>query len=49
MTIARTIPRRVYASTAREVFASMNMGESWQPLGIKDKWPLPYARGMRQG
>jgi photosystem II stability/assembly factor-like uncharacterized protein len=46
MTIAATQPKRVYASTAREVFASNNMGETWQPLGIQEKWPLPYARGI---
>ncbi len=46
MAIAPTIPPRVYASTAGEMFASMNMGESWQPLGIRAKWPLPYARGI---
>jgi photosystem II stability/assembly factor-like uncharacterized protein len=46
MTIAATQPRRVYASTAREVFASANMGETWQPLRVKEKWPLPYARGI---
>jgi len=46
MTIAATQPKRVYASTAREVFASNNMGETWQPLGVKEKWPLPYARGI---
>src|SRR5256885_4537333 len=28
------------------MFASINMGETWQPLGIKAKWPLPYARGL---
>jgi hypothetical protein len=22
------------------------LGDTWQPLGIKKKWPLPYARGM---
>lgn len=46
MAIAATRPKRVYASTAREVFASVNLGETWQPLGVKAKWPLPYARGM---
>jgi photosystem II stability/assembly factor-like uncharacterized protein len=46
MTIAATQPRRVYASTAREVFASANMGETWQPLSVREKWPLPYARGI---
>ncbi len=46
MTIAGTKPKRVYASTAGEMFASINMGETWQPLGIKAKWPLPYARGI---
>jgi photosystem II stability/assembly factor-like uncharacterized protein len=44
--IAATHPKRLYASTAREMFVSDNLGENWQPLGIKQKWPLPYARGM---
>jgi photosystem II stability/assembly factor-like uncharacterized protein len=46
MAIAATRPQRVYASTAREMFASVDMGETWTPLGVKAKWPLPYARGM---
>src|SRR5712675_2313694 len=46
VTLAATQPKRLYASTAREVFTSSNLGETWQPLGIKEKWPLPYARGM---
>jgi photosystem II stability/assembly factor-like uncharacterized protein len=44
--IAATTPKRVYASTAREMFVSDDLGESWEPLGIREKWPLPYARGM---
>jgi photosystem II stability/assembly factor-like uncharacterized protein len=36
----------VFASTARELFISVDMGEKWQPLGVKAKWPLPYARGI---
>jgi hypothetical protein len=44
--IAATQPKRLYASTAREVFTSNNLGETWQPLGIREKWPLPYARGI---
>jgi photosystem II stability/assembly factor-like uncharacterized protein len=46
MAIAGTSPKRVFASTAREVFVSVDLGETWEPLGIKAKWPLPYARGM---
>jgi photosystem II stability/assembly factor-like uncharacterized protein len=46
MTIAQTTPKRVYASTAREMFVSDNMGESWEAIGINEKWPLPYARGI---
>ena len=46
VTIAATQPKRLYASTAREVFISDDLGDTWQPLGIKEKWPLPYARGM---
>jgi len=44
--IAKTQPKRLYASTAREVFISDNLGDTWQSLDIKEKWPLPYARGM---
>src|SRR5271163_3810296 len=46
VTIATTEPKRLYASTAREMFVSDNLGDTWQPLGIREKWPLPYARGM---
>jgi photosystem II stability/assembly factor-like uncharacterized protein len=46
MTIAATHPKRVFASTAREMFTSVDTGETWQPLGVKATWPLPYARGM---
>ena len=46
VTIAATQPKRLYASTAREMFVSDNLGDTWEPLGIKEKWPLPYARGM---
>jgi photosystem II stability/assembly factor-like uncharacterized protein len=46
VTVAPTQPKRIYASTAREMFVSNDLGETWQPLGIKQKWPLPYARGM---
>ena len=46
VTIAPTQPRRLYASTAREIFVSHDLGDTWQPLGIKEKWPLPYARGI---
>jgi hypothetical protein len=37
VTIAATRPRRIYASTAREMFVSHNLGETWQALGIKEK------------
>lgn len=46
LTIAATQPKRVYASTARDVFVSDNLGEQWKSLGIKAKWPIPYARGI---
>lgn len=46
VTIAATEPKRLYASTAREVFTSTDLGDSWEALGIREKWPLPYARGM---
>jgi len=46
LAIAATSPKRLYASTARELFASSDLGDSWEALDISEKWPLPYARGM---
>ncbi|HVV68564.1 MAG TPA: hypothetical protein VHE99_05980 [Gammaproteobacteria bacterium] len=46
MAVARTQPKRLYASTAREMFVSDNLGDTWQSLDIREKWPLPYARGI---
>jgi photosystem II stability/assembly factor-like uncharacterized protein len=46
MALAATHPTRVFASTARELFTSVDAGALWQPLGIRAKWPLPYARGI---
>jgi photosystem II stability/assembly factor-like uncharacterized protein len=46
MAIARTRPARVLVSTNGEVFWSADRGESWTPIGVKTKWPLPYARGL---
>lgn len=46
MAIAQTKPKRLYASTAREVFISDNLGDTWESLEIREKWPLPYARGI---
>jgi photosystem II stability/assembly factor-like uncharacterized protein len=46
MTIAATTPKRVFASTARDMFVSDDLGDTWQSLDIREKWPLPYARGI---
>lgn len=46
MAIAQTRPARVLVSTNGEVFWSADGGESWTPIGVKHKWPLPYARGI---
>lgn len=46
LALAATQPKRLYASTAREVFISDDLGDSWRDLDIRAKWPLPYARGM---
>lgn len=44
--LAATQPKRLYASTAREVFISGDLGDTWEALGIRERWPLPYARGL---
>ena len=46
MTIAATRPKRLFVSTQSEIFLSDDLGDSFHALGTKDKWPLPYARGM---
>ena len=46
LTIARTSPPRVLVSTNREVFWSDDGGETWRAIGVRSKWPLPYARGI---
>ena len=46
VTIATTQPKRLYASTARAMFVSDDLGDTWRSLDINEKWPLPYARGM---
>jgi len=46
MAVARTEPKRLFASTAGEVFSSVDLGDTWEAVGIKAKWPLPYARGL---
>ena len=28
------------------MFLSDDLGDTWHPLDIKEKWPLPYARGI---
>ncbi|MGE0258843.1 MAG: hypothetical protein AB7H71_19565 [Alphaproteobacteria bacterium] len=44
--VAPTRPKRVIASTAREMFVSDDLGDTWEAVGIREKWPLPYARGI---
>ena len=46
MAIAATRPRRLFVSTAHDMFLSDDLGDTWHHAGTKDKWPLPSARGM---
>jgi photosystem II stability/assembly factor-like uncharacterized protein len=46
LAVAATTPKRLFASTAGEVFTSVDLGDTWEAVGIKGKWPLPYARGL---
>jgi len=46
ITVSGTSPTTVFVSTPREIFASTDAGESWQPLGVKNHFPLPYCRGI---
>ena len=46
MAISPGEPRKVLASTPREIFATTDMGESWQSVVTTDRFPLPYSRGI---
>ena len=46
MALAPSTPPRVYTSTNGELFWSDDRGETWTPIGVKTRWPLPYARGI---
>ena len=46
MAIASSHPTRVFVSTNGELFWSDDRGEAWAPIGVRAKWPLPYARGI---
>lgn len=46
LAIAPTSPSRTLVSTNGEVFWSDDRGDSWTAVGVKSKWPLPYARGL---
>jgi hypothetical protein len=37
--VSGTSPTTVFVSTPREIFASTDAGESWQPLGVKNHFP----------
>jgi photosystem II stability/assembly factor-like uncharacterized protein len=41
-------PGKLIATTNNDVNVSLDDGETWQPLGLPKKLPLPYFRGLRQ-
>jgi photosystem II stability/assembly factor-like uncharacterized protein len=46
MAICLGEPKKVLASTPREIFCTTDMGESWQSVVKTDRFPLPYSRGI---
>lgn len=46
MAIAPGKPARVLVSTNGEVFLSDDRGATWRAIGVKTRWPLPYARAI---
>ena len=46
MAIAPGRPPRVFTSTNGELFWSDDQGGTWTAIGVRAKWPLPYARGV---
>ncbi|CAI8050436.1 Xyloglucanase [Geodia barretti] len=46
MAISPGEPNRVIASTPREIYATTDMGESWESVVTTDQFVLPYSRGI---
>ena len=46
MAISLGDPKKVLASTPREIYATTDMGESWQSVVKTERFPLPYSRGI---
>ena len=46
MAISPEASNKVLASTPREIYATTDMGESWQSVVATDKFVLPYSRGI---
>jgi len=44
--VSSASPTTVLVCTPREIFASTDLGESWQPLGVRQHFPLPYCRSI---
>ena len=44
MIVAKGNPDQVLTSTPHEIFASTDVGESWQAMDISNKFPAPYCR-----
>src|SRR5262249_43989718 len=40
ITVSSGAPTTVFVSTPREIFASTDKGESWQPLGVQNSFPM---------
>ena len=46
MAVSVAEPKTVLTSTPREIFASTDTGESWQGLGVGERFSLPYCRSL---
>lgn len=46
MAVSVAEPRTVLTSTPGEIFASTDAGESWQGLGVRKHFTLPYCRSI---
>jgi photosystem II stability/assembly factor-like uncharacterized protein len=45
---SRVRPARLLASTNNDVNVSLDEGDTWQPLQLRQALPLPYFRGLAQ-
>jgi photosystem II stability/assembly factor-like uncharacterized protein len=44
--VSASSPPTLHVATASDIFRSQDWGEHWQPVRLKERWPLTYTRAI---